>query len=405
MNEPVDRIPRLIGIVIAVGALLVAAAGIVGGGVSIGENLEEARTPGPGACAPQSCKSLGHACGTHDDGCGRELRCGECSAGQVCDEGVCSEARATSSAPATDDAAPAPSALPPSAPAPIPYGHVSPSAVGKTIGVGVVAPVPEVPYSGPEPITQDGTTVENVTFDYCPKVHADDVTFRNVIIDCNDHFGIEVSEARNVLVEYSRVFNDQDGKAIYVENVTNLRVRNNDISGGQDWFYFTGELDDIYVENNYLHHVVGNAEAHSDGFQWHATSNNGSFTIRGNYMTLNNRDIGVTDALFLTDPTASVLFENNYLGRFGYYTIRCQGCSGDLTVRNNVFSRRLEKGLRASGPPIAAILYEPVGRTRSGVFRCNRYENGRFVEQRYIDAARPLRHVTKGCPNYPPATR
>lgn len=385
MTEHIDRVSRLAGILLAAGALLVALLGIIDG-FSRRQSSDGQPTPGPGGCTPQTCETLGHACGTAQDGCGGLVSCGSCGAGEMCSSGTCIDTPVKS---------------PPPPRVGTPYRHVVPSDVGKTIGVGVVAPVPTKPYTGPDPITQDGTTIENVTFDYCPKVRADNTTFRNVIVDCSDHFGIDFTGASNVRVEYSQIFNDLDGKAILIEDGTNLRFEHNDISGGQDWFYLSGKLDEIYVENNYLHHVVGGAEAHTDGFQWDGSSSQDVY-IRGNYMTLNNPGIGVTDALFLTDPTAKVRFENNYVGLFGYYTIRCQGCSGELTIQDNIYAQEFKTAFPAPGAPTHAILYEPLDPGRPAVYRCNRYEDGSFIEQRYVDDGNyPLKHDITGCPSYP----
>lgn len=43
-----------------------------------------------GTCEPQTCGTLGHACGAPDDGCGTSLDCGSCPNGQFCSaDGVC----------------------------------------------------------------------------------------------------------------------------------------------------------------------------------------------------------------------------------------------------------------------------------------------------------------------------
>ena len=42
-----------------------------------------------GSCAPASCSSLGHECGTPADGCGDDLRCGPCAENEACSSGVC----------------------------------------------------------------------------------------------------------------------------------------------------------------------------------------------------------------------------------------------------------------------------------------------------------------------------
>ena len=282
-----------------------------------------------------------------------------------------------------------------------PYGHVVPSDVGHTVGVGVVAAVPTALYTGPNPITADNTLVENVVSTDCITVRANNVTFRNVIIDCDNWYGIEFDSGDNGLVEYSKIHNARDGKAISVRDGSNVRLKKNEITGGQDFIYFQGELDDIYVENNYMHSVVGNAEAHVDGISWWDSSNNGDFYIRGNYFEMNNPDIGVTDALFMTDPTAYVTFENNYVGVFGFYTLRCQGCGGAFLIQNNIYAQEFKTALPAPGTPTGAMLFDPLDPDLAAIYKCNRYEDGDFVEQRYIQGESPLTHDITGCPTYP----
>jgi hypothetical protein len=78
-----------------------------------------------------------------------------------------------------------------------------------------------------------------------------------------------------------------------------------------------------------------------------------------------------------------VRFESNYIGIFGYYTIRCQGRSGEFTVRNNIYAQELKTALPAPSPPSAAIMYEPIT-PGLATYRCNRYEDGVFIEQRTL---------------------
>ena len=50
-------------------------------------------------CAPATCLSLGHACGTPQDGCGGVLSCGVCGDGEMCSSGTCIDAPANASPP------------------------------------------------------------------------------------------------------------------------------------------------------------------------------------------------------------------------------------------------------------------------------------------------------------------
>ena len=49
-------------------------------------------------CAP-TCLSLGHACGTPQDGCGGVLSCGVCGDGEICSSGTCIDAPANATPP------------------------------------------------------------------------------------------------------------------------------------------------------------------------------------------------------------------------------------------------------------------------------------------------------------------
>ena len=283
-------------------------------------------------------------------------------------------------------------------PAGTPNGHVVPSDVGNTIGVGVVAPVPTTPYTGPSTVSTNGMLIENVVISGEQIfITGDNVTLRNVIIDVDDWNGITFAGANNARLEYSKIHNSRYGKAIKLEGGIGIHIENNEISGGQDFFFFTYDLDEVYIENNYMHHVVGDEDAHCDGFQWFESFDNQNFYIRGNYITANNPEIGMTDLLVVTDPTANVLFENNYLGLFGFYTLRwCAWCSGDFTIQNNVYAQEFKTAFTEPGYPTHAI--DSDHPTAGGVYRCNRYEDGDFIEQTYV---RGVTHDTTGCPSYP----
>ena len=304
--------------------------------------------------------------------------------GEMCSSGICIDAPANGS--------------PPPPPTGTPYGHVVPSDVGNTIGVGVVAPVPTTPYTGPTTVSTNGTLIENVVISGEQIfITGDNVTLRNVVIDVNDWNGITFAGANNARLEYSKIHNSRYGKAIKLEGGIGIHIENNEISGGQDFFFFTYDLDEVYIENNYMHHVVGDEDAHCDGFQWFESFDNQNFYIRGNYITANNPEIGMTDLLVVTDPTANVLFENNYLGLFGFYTLRwCAWCSGDFTIQNNVYAQEFKTAFTEPGYPTHAI--DSDHPTAGGVYRCNRYEDGDFIEQTYV---RGVTHDTTGCPSYP----
>ncbi len=314
--------------------------------------------------------------------------CGVCGDGEVCSSGTCVNA-----------------------PTGTPYGHVVPADVGVTIGVGVAAPVPTAPYTGPNPVTASNTTIENVVVNGCLKIGngspIDNITIRNVIVNCNSHFALHLYNATNILVEYSHINNLSDGKVVYMENAWGAEFRKNEIQGGQDYFFSAEVVGDITVTDSYMHSNVGGCEAHADGFQWWPARNNGFFHITGNYFDPNNPQIGFTGVLFAGDEGQTVLMENNFIPLWGYYPIRWYGAGNKFTFRYNVYDQQYRTLLTTTSTtpcvanPAGVVLYEPRSEEIGGVYRCNRYEDGSFVEQQYISATAPLTHDITDCPTYP----
>jgi len=314
-----------------------------------------------------------------------------------------------SSGTCIDASPPPPSPAPP--PTGTPYGHVVPSDVGKTISVGVVAPVPTEVYSGPLEITQDGTTIENVIINSGGAgiiINANDVTFRNVIVNDNSSRTFYVNEDNktsgpaynNLVVEYSRIENTTDGKVFNVNFFTNVTIRNNEVIGGQDWHFMNSELDGFLSENNYYHTVVGSSGSHSDGYQigeFNVTS--GTLTMRGNYYDVDNESIGKTDLLFSTGSestnSTTIIWENNFMFPHGARTLRCYD-SDACIIRNNVYSQEFESWFPAASSRSAAQ-FQPKNEAASA-YECNRYEDGSLIEQQWINGS--VTHVTTGCPSY-----
>jgi hypothetical protein len=283
---------------------------------------------------------------------------------------------------------------------------VVPADVGVTIGVGVTAAVPTTVYSGPNPVTADNTVIENVVINRCLELsNVDNVTIRNTIINCNSFYGIYSNGASNITVTNSKIHNVTDGKAVYLDDGnSNWLFSKNEIRGGQDYFFFSNNNSEITIEDNYMHHVVGSSEAHSDGFQWWPDIGNGAFYIRGNYITLNNPTIGPNDILFTGDePGTTYVFENNFLGLWGFYVLRYHGYGANMTIRNNVYEQAYKTALQEYGLPSGALYFDPEDGQGGGTYQCNRYQDGSFIEQQYIlgEGGTAPTHDTAGCPSYP----
>jgi hypothetical protein len=283
---------------------------------------------------------------------------------------------------------------------------VVPSDLGVTIGVGVTAAVPTTVYSGPNPVTADFTVIENVVINGCLELsNVNNVTIRNAIINCSSWYGIYSVGASNVTVINSKIHNVTDGKAVYLDDSnTNWLFSKNEIRGGQDFFFFSNNNSEITVEDNYMHSPIGNVDSHSDGFQWWPDIGNGAFYIRGNYITRAGSAATPNDILFTGDqPGTTYVFENNFLGLWGFYTLRYHGYGANMTIRNNVYEQAYKTTLGVYGLPSGALYFDPEDGQGGGTYRCNRYQDGSFIEQQYVlGAGGPTpAHDTAGCPSYP----
>jgi hypothetical protein len=285
----------------------------------------------------------------------------------------------------------------------MPYVHVTPADVGVTLGVGVVAPVPTKVYTGPKSPAA-GATIENVIINHELDINNPNITLRNVILNSSDDFPIQIKgdNATDTLIEYSEINCLTDGKVFDIVDAQRAIIRNNEVTGCQDFFFIEGPLDTLLVENNYMHTLIGDSGAHADGFQiGEFTTTTGLITIRGNYFDIDNDQISKTDLLFATGGSRNnILIENNFIPRWGWYTLRNGGEYSICTIRNNIYSNEFISLLQNQDEsPSHAYRHAPDNPAPSGGYSCNRYENGDFIEQEYVSGDT---HITTGCPSYPP---
>ncbi len=281
-----------------------------------------------------------------------------------------------------------------------------PSDVGVTIGVGVVAATPTVVYSGPTTISIDGTTIENVIVNSDLLIRASNVTIRNIIMNDPGNerpFFIghwDDPDIDNLVIEYSTIDSNGGGKIFNINNATNVTIRNNEVSGGQDWNFINRSVDGFLSENNYFHTVIGDAGSHVDGYQLGEFGvTTGTLTIRGNYFVVDNAAIGKTDLLNSSGDSISnqsiVVMENNFITPFGYYTLRCHD-SEACHIRNNVYAQEFKTAF--SGDPDISRAAIFTDAAPLSTHRCNRYEDGDFMEQQYVIG---VTHDITSCPSYP----
>jgi len=276
-----------------------------------------------------------------------------------------------------------------------PYKHVSPTDVGTKIGVGVVAQIPVIEYSGDTTLTTS-VTIENKVINGCLVIDADNVTVRNSIINCNSNYPLKIINGRGgSQIEYSKINCSSSGKVFYFPSgAPDTTVAYNEAIGCQDFFFMNGNLDGLQVKNNYMHTLVGLPAAHADGFQiGTGGASTGNIHIQGNYFDADNLGIGKTDIIFaVTNSAVEIIYEDNYIEPWGHYTHRCHGDTKCI-IRNNVFSQAfdgIEQNLLLANA------------TRVAEFACNRYANGEFVKDSFNNQTliHGAQHNTDNCPDF-----
>ncbi len=269
-----------------------------------------------------------------------------------------------------------------------PYGHVWPSDVGVTIGVGVTGAVPTEAYTGDTTIEQEGTVIDSVVIDGCLDIYADNVTVQNSIITCGGLYPIDI-RASGATVINNRIVCTSTTKLFLMSDPVDTLIARNELEGCEDFFYINGDVDGLVVEDNYMHTIVGTPDSHADGFQIAEASDTfGTMIIRGNYIDKNNTESGATDILFATnDSRQTVIIESNFLHPWGHYTLRCTE-GAHCIARYNVYS------LDFLDPAHTDRRFSDGGMDE---FACNRMEDGSFLD----DDRTGVTNDTADCPDMP----
>jgi len=273
-----------------------------------------------------------------------------------------------------------------------PYGHVRLSDVGVTLGAGSLSARPTQIYTGPLDI-RSSTLIENKIINGCLDVQASNVTLRNVILNCNSHYGVKLSGGySDFRMEYSDLKCTGSTKNFFLDNYRNVVISHNNVTGCEDFFFIEGSVDGLVVEYNTLHDLTLSPESHADGFQiGEFTRTTGSIHVHGNYIDANTTvPNSLTGIVFATKNSAvNIVLENNYFAEFGAPMVRCANETGCF-VRNNIFGDTI-KGKKM-------LVYQAI---TSGAkeFSCNRHADGSFVEEFVIvDRIDGTSHITTNCP-------
>jgi hypothetical protein len=289
------------------------------------------------------------------------------------------------------------------------------------LGVGVIAPVPTTVYAG-SGTPAAGALIENVIINQQIQIENPNITLRNVIMNCEGQLycihlkGDGGEDASGLTIEYSKLSAfDSDVKLIRsqsnstggpVQNYKNLTVRHSELSGGHDWGFFDGDIDGMLFENNYFHTTAAAGGRHADGFQIgehpEFGETRGAITFRGNYFDKNTTFEAMNALLFMTGTGSTnkttVYWESNHVGEWGWQTLWCEDADACL-IRYNVWDDAMQTALPAPGLPSHAIKFDDLGANWSASeVRCERYEDGSFIQNTYI---RGPDNIVTGCPGYP----
>ncbi len=321
-----------------------------------------------------------------------------------------------------------------------PYGYKTPSDVGVTVGVGVLAPIPTEAYSGDCTDIPAGTLIENKVINCSSRItlHSN-VTIRNSVINstqvessCLQFDRGSGTESANITIEYSKIACPTVDKIFQGfdhashDDHSNFTLRNSEISGGHDFFFVEGNLDGWLVQDNVFQHFydapnpTGQDDNHGDGFQIAEGSQNsvtrGTITIRGNYFEHGWPFATKTGLIFSTGSDAvndtHIVFESNRVTTWGFRPIWCED-SESCTIRYNVYSQEFRDtvGRRCDNSSCTvdgardACCFYPALAIQVGApawdVACNRYVGGDFIEEQWISPA-SVNNETAGCPAYTP---
>ena len=252
---------------------------------------------------------------------------------------------------------------------------VRPANLGNTVGAGADAPMPTA-TSGGWTVGQNGKVVENLIINGCMTVNADNVTFRNVIINCDNTYPVKVNDANNFRIEYSRIdCEGNGGKGIFLEGATNFTIDRIEVTNCDDQLFIDGGLGNSKITRSVFHNQVPSSAAHTDGIQlgeFDFTS--GTLTIDRNWWQYNRNGCCENAVLFAASNSfITAVVTNNFLdGDFGTHIIRCY----------RETSCRVEKNFVSFEPD--GFLVHDIS-PKSGTAGCNFYTNGTLVPNRLYD--------------------
>ena len=230
--------------------------------------------------------------------------------------------------------------LDPIIPTPLPTDYVTPEDVGRTIGVGVIAAPPTTRVAS-QTLATDGALLENVIVDGCVTITANNVTIRNVVINCGGYYPIKANEPgvqTGLNIHHSQIRSTFDTKLFLLNGITDVTIADNELIGGDDTVFADGDLDGFVFTRNYRHDPIGDGSTHLDGFQlgeFDVTT--GDLEISYNYFDEIPDGIGVTDLVFATNfSEMHIDIVGNYISAHGWYTLRAYNQASFSVIDNTI---------------------------------------------------------------------
>lgn len=190
-------------------------------------------------------------------------------------------------------------------------------------------------------IDNEGAVIDSLDISGCVSVRASNVTIRRSRVRCTSYFPIVTYDAyKNLLVEDVEIDGLANGftnAAVGFSNYTLRRANIHNISEGPH------PSDNVLIEDNYIHDMVGCDICHVDAIQSDGANN---VIIRHN--TLINQAWSKNSAVrFATEGSASdnVLIENNLL-EGGNYEIQINSQGHGFPQHVRVFNNRFGRDYR-----------------------------------------------------------
>lgn len=212
-------------------------------------------------------------------------------------------------------------------------------------------------------ITDDKVVVENLDVDGCITVEANNVTIRNVRIDCSGLYGINIVNGyTGTLIEDVEIFGMLSSGVLGADFI--LRRANIHDSGSDA----VKPVRNALIESSWFHRLGYTVGSHSDGVQMVAGEN---VIMRGNNFDMPYDLDGFTNSQCMiiqtnNGPIDNILIEGNWLNGGGYcvqINDKGNGYGGPTNVRikDNKFGRDCQFGIlrfRNNSPTLSGNVWE-----------------------------------------------